>query len=336
MRRFRFTVGTKMQLSNLGILLMIGTIAYGGFAAIGQMAATAAELDRIGRTQVLAERVQFLAEQQVAAVHGFLLTGDPAYRNQSEEAARDLGSALAELRSLVVSGEARAQVDAVAMAVNAYQQAVAPTVAIRVTDPQEVRQALQRLQGPQQELDRALAQMADHRARRAEELRAEQARVRRRAGLLMGIPTAVVAIAGFLVSMAMTRSITHPLRQVATTARRVADGDLTAPLLDVRNRDEVGDMARAFNDMLRGLRQLLEAVGRSTHSVLDAARELTAAAQQSATGAAEAAKAVSQVAAGVTEQAQASEEVRQTIEQLRRTTQEIAAGAQQTAGEIQA
>ncbi|MFS8640764.1 MAG: methyl-accepting chemotaxis protein, partial [Symbiobacteriaceae bacterium] len=322
MRRFRFTVGTKLQLSNLGILLMIGTIAYGGFAATGQLAATAAELDRIGRTQVLAERVQFLAAQQVAAVHGFLLTGDPAYRNRSEEAARSIGSALNELRSLVASGEDRVQVDAVATAVSAYQQAVAPTLAVRMTDPQEVRQALQGLQRPQQELDRALAQLVDNRARRAEELRGEQAAVRRRAGLLMGVPAAIVAIAGFFVSTGMTRSITRPLRQVATTARRVADGDLTAPLLDVRNRDEVGDMARAFNDMIRGLRQLLEAVGRSTDSVLDAARELTAAAQQSATGAAEAAKAVSQVAAGVTEQAQASEEVRQTIEQLRQTTEQ--------------
>ncbi|HEY8394410.1 MAG TPA: methyl-accepting chemotaxis protein [Thermaerobacter sp.] len=336
MRGFRFTVGTKMQLVFCGVLLMMGTITYGGIVAINDLARTSDELDRIGQSLALTERVQFLAEQQVSAVYGFLLTGDPAYRNLSEEAARGLGSALADLRGQVVSGEGRAMVDAVAAAVNGYQQAVAPTIAIRVTDSQEIRQALQRLQGPQQELDGALAQLAGNRARRAEEIRAQQAAVRRRAYLLMGVPSAVVAIAGLLISLSFTRGITRALRQVATTARRVADGDLTVPFLDVRSRDEVGDMARAFNDMLRGLRQLLDAVGQSTRSVLDAARELTDASQQSAAGAAEAAQAVSQVAAGVTEQAQASEEVRQTIEQLRQTTEQIAAGAQQTAGEIQA
>ncbi|PZN07778.1 MAG: methyl-accepting chemotaxis protein, partial [Bacillota bacterium] len=132
------------------------------------------------------------------------------------------------------------------------------------------------------------------------------------------------------------RVIVPPLRQMAITAQRIADGDLSVSLPEIGNRDEIGDMARAFRKMVDGLRGLFHAVSQSTHTVLEAARELESVAEQSAAGASQAAQAVSQVAAGVTEQAQASEEVRQTIEQLRRTTQEIAAGAQQTAGEIQA
>ncbi|MCL4458478.1 MAG: ATP-binding protein [Chloroflexi bacterium] len=60
-----------------------------------------------------------------------------------------------------------------------------------------------------------------------------------------------VAVAAAL-SLLLTRQITHPLRRVTVAARRIAGGDLSQRV-DVRSRDEVGEMASAFNAMAEAL-----------------------------------------------------------------------------------
>jgi signal transduction histidine kinase len=67
----------------------------------------------------------------------------------------------------------------------------------------------------------------------------------RNAILLSGFGALIVAVvAGFLIG----RTITDPLRSLAGTARRMAEGDLSARAVAVR-KDEIGDLARQFNGM---------------------------------------------------------------------------------------
>ena len=71
----------------------------------------------------------------------------------------------------------------------------------------------------------------------------------RTAILLSGIGALVVAaVAGFLIG----RTISDPLRSLALTSRRMADGDLSARAAANR-RDEIGDLARQFNGMAENL-----------------------------------------------------------------------------------
>jgi signal transduction histidine kinase len=73
--------------------------------------------------------------------------------------------------------------------------------------------------------------------------------VLRRAVLLAGIGSLVVAVAFGLL---MGKTLTDPLRGLAQTARRMADGDLAARAPD-RRRDEIGSLARQFNSMAASL-----------------------------------------------------------------------------------
>ena len=336
MRRMRFGIAAKLWLAMGALLLLFGTVAYTGFAAIQQLTAISGELDRIGRTLTLAAQVRALGEEQVSAVRGFLLTGDPAYRNAAQEAGTAMADLLTQMRDLAAQAGTQAAVDEVGTAANAFRQAVAPVMAVRPTTPSEVLTALTRIRDPQARLEAAIERLVQNREARHQQIVTEEQAAERRARLLILVPSLLALGVGLFVALALTRAIVRPLRRVALTARRVADGDLTVPFVTVRSHDEVGDMARAFNDMLKALREVLRSVQASSRAVLDSAQELRAAAEQSAQGAAEAAQAVGQVAAGVTEQAQASDEMRQAVEQLRQTTEQIATGAQQTAGEIQA
>ena len=57
------------------------------------------------------------------------------------------------------------------------------------------------------------------------------------------------------VSLAIARSIAKPLRRMAAASASVASGDLNVDLSEIRSRDEVGQLAKAFTDMTEGLKQ---------------------------------------------------------------------------------
>lgn len=66
----------------------------------------------------------------------------------------------------------------------------------------------------------------------------------------------VLSVGIIVVAIVVSREITLPIRKLAATAMRVARGDLQARA-DVRRGDELGDLARAFNDMLPQLHDRL-------------------------------------------------------------------------------
>ncbi len=145
---------------------------------------------------------------------------------------------------------------------------------------------------------------------------------------------AVTMLLALTVGLLLARGLSRPVQQVARTARRLGEGDLTVEQLQVASRDEVGDMAAAVNQMVDSLRALLSGVNASANSVLASSRQLSAAAEQAAGAAQDAAQAVGQVAGGAGEQSRFADDVRQTMAELQQTIQQVAAGASTTAGEV--
>jgi methyl-accepting chemotaxis protein len=87
---------------------------------------------------------------------------------------------------------------------------------------------------------------------------------------------AVATLASIAVGFMATRSITRPLARAVTIARRVAAGDLGSHI-EVRSKDETGQLMAALHDMNEGLRGIVGDVRQGTVSI-------AAASQQIATG----------------------------------------------------
>ncbi len=73
-------------------------------------------------------------------------------------------------------------------------------------------------------------------------------------GGLFGGVISLVAVVALFGAIFISGGITGPLIELSRMAQRVQEGDLTAGV-DVRSRDEVGVLARAFNMMTAGLRE---------------------------------------------------------------------------------
>src|SRR5690606_7693985 len=67
--------------------------------------------------------------------------------------------------------------------------------------------------------------------------------------------SAAALVTSFLVLLLTVRSVSGPLASLLEGTRRVAAGDLSSRL-DVRSRDELGQLAGAFNAMVAQLAEL--------------------------------------------------------------------------------
>jgi methyl-accepting chemotaxis protein len=87
-------------------------------------------------------------------------------------------------------------------------------------------------------------------------------------GLAVGATLASVAV-GFMA----TRSITRPLARAVSIARRVASGDLGSRI-EVRSKDETGQLMAALHDMNEGLRGIVGDVRQGTVSIAAASSQI--------------------------------------------------------------
>lgn len=62
---------------------------------------------------------------------------------------------------------------------------------------------------------------------------------------------------GFLLTLIFTRILLRPIGQLASAAEKIAGGDLSQ-MVEIRSRDEIGDLARVFNQMILQLRESRE------------------------------------------------------------------------------
>ena len=133
----------------------------------------------------------------------------------------------------------------------------------------------------------------------------------------------LVTIVSAVFAFWITRSITAPLQRAVETAQQVAGGDLTAHI-DVRTRDETGQLQVALKNMLQNLAKI---VGEVQKSGIQVNSSVTAVA---ATGKEQQATA-SEIAATTTEIGATSKEISATSRELVKTMNEVSAVADQSA-----
>ena len=126
-----------------------------------------------------------------------------------------------------------------------------------------------------------------------------------------GILTAAV----ILIALVVAGGIANPLVQGVAFAKAVAAGDLTAHI-DVKQKDEIGDLAQALRDMVSRLREIVGEVKSASTNVASGSEELSSTAEE--------------MSQGATEQASAVEEASSSMEEMSASIRQSADNAKQT------
>jgi len=116
-------------------------------------------------------------------------------------------------------------------------------------------------------------------------------------------------------SLWIIRSITRPLNEAVAVSNRLAEGDLMVAV-EVRSKDEVGQLLGAMKNMVDTLKIVVADVKTAADNVASGSQQLSAGSEQ--------------MSQGTTEQAASAEEASSSVEEMNATIRQNADNAQQT------
>ncbi|MFJ7738269.1 methyl-accepting chemotaxis protein [Lysinibacillus sp. NPDC097287] len=140
----------------------------------------------------------------------------------------------------------------------------------------------------------------------------------------------IIAIAIFtiifaiLISAFITRSITRPITRLVTAATSIAEGDLTHEDVEVKLKDEIKDLATAFNTMKFNLHTLIQSVTVNAEQTSAAAQQLTASTEEVSITSMEVAKRTESLAEGANHSAATGQESSAAMEETAQGVLKIA------------
>ncbi|MGE6377831.1 methyl-accepting chemotaxis protein [Peribacillus muralis] len=95
----------------------------------------------------------------------------------------------------------------------------------------------------------------------------------------------LLIIGGFILSIMLpiilSRSISRPVRKLTEALGQVAAGDLHIEEIQIRNKDEIGEMAGAFNSMVGGLKSIVLNMRESASQLAVQAEQMSASSEES-------------------------------------------------------
>jgi methyl-accepting chemotaxis protein len=131
-------------------------------------------------------------------------------------------------------------------------------------------------------------------------------------------------LVGGTIAFFIGRNISNPVKRIAISAKKIASGDLTQEEIQVKSKDEIGDLAHSFNDMAKNLREVLTQINMSAEQVAAASEELYATTEQTTQAADHISSAIQEVASGAEVQVTNSVESATAMEEVAMGTQRIA------------
>jgi len=277
----RFRIGTRLAIG-FGTLIVAASAAFTAAAVMGRQGQAA--IQQVG--EIAAERiatVQAMREAQLivaSTIRSAGLQTDGGALNRDVETYRATLKALAQHETAFGAAELTADERALLDKAAGLRKQAEPVVdeAVKFTmafaGDQAAKVLSEKFTPIERQWSEQLTQLTRLQGERALAAKAEIARANdRRLLLLAGLLVLVIA-GGGLFAVAMTRSVTRPLREASVAATRIADGDL-AVIIHPQGNDEAAQLLRALQAMAQQLSTMVSSVRESAESIDVASREIT-------------------------------------------------------------
>ncbi|RSL29982.1 HAMP domain-containing protein [Salibacterium salarium] len=135
---------------------------------------------------------------------------------------------------------------------------------------------------------------------------------------------AIAAVVIIVMARVIANTISRPVQTITDEVQKVAEGDLTGEAIQVKGKDEIGQLATHFNHMTGYLKDLLHQVRSSSEMVSASSEELQASAEQSSRSSEEITQSIQQVASGSESQTQGINESAESMDEVSKGVQEMA------------
>jgi methyl-accepting chemotaxis protein len=152
--------------------------------------------------------------------------------------------------------------------------------------------------------------------------------VQRRANIVTIGLTGSIMLFGIIGGIVFVRGITRPVQKVMSSMQKVAKGDLTEKVEDVRSRDEIGQMASYTNEMIDSLSTMIGQIKTNADQLVTASSQIAASAEQTSRNSESSASAVEEMTSTM-------HEMSANIQNVAKNTQKQAASVTETSSSIE-
>jgi len=326
----RFTIYKKLILGFfIVILVLIGTIAL-NFKQLNSVNGTYQELlEEQTQKSISIQELRVIAKQEIVSMRGYLLLGDKQNREGNKSAREEFKTKSESLMATLDSDKSIELLEAVNKSEQNVQQFADRMFSLKDAGETEQYEKLDSTQGRLilKQFDERVENLANYQSEAVEAKIVATSKDIDAIKLNMISLGVFAVIISLIIAMIMGTIISRPIKGMAKAAQKIAEGDLTAEQIRIRNRDEVGDLALAFNHMAQNLKNLITNVSQNTMQVSASAAELTASADQTIQATEQITSAMQEVASGseaqgknATESSQAMKNMTNGIQQLASTT----------------
>lgn len=113
----------------------------------------------------------------------------------------------------------------------------------------------------------------------------------------------IALLLGIIITIMFARHISSPITKITRELEKVSHGDLRIEEISIKNKDEIGNLASAFNQMSSSLKNLISTIRDSGQTVSRASSSLKEITTQTAKATEDITQTISEVALSATEQA---------------------------------
>lgn len=322
----KFTVAKKLWMgfaTILTLLVIVGGLSLWSTIRIGSDYTFLLD-DRVKKVELVDEFI--LKHNQIQDdVRGFMLFKDDKHLESRTENINRFNELYQELTVLLQTGKHKALLEDLEVARTKYLN-LQDEIVLNVQEGKD-RKAT--------ELGRASANVGALVLENAEIIKADQFEEQKKTraeleSFMMATIIFVIGIIifatllGIVISTFISRGIARPVRVVTDGLNEIASGNLTIDLLKVKNKDEIGDMAAAFNKMGTDVANMVRKINLSATQLAVQSEELSASSEESLASS-------EMVAKTAENQLMGSEKQQRIIEQSSSSMEELSLGVAEIA-----
>ena len=321
------TIGKKLFAGFLGILIILAATVAISYIEIQTVDKTYTNLiDDKANKLIMIKELDVRVKKEQSSLRGYLLIGDEASLNSFKKAHDQYLSESKGLESAITHPDAKKilqELDQIENEYNRFSESVFQLKKQNKTDEYTKlvstveRELLSRFDQKINDLNKFQQNLLDQGNKET------NAKVQSVINIVLTLGI-IAIVMGVIIAIYMGRIISTPVTLIANSAEQIAAGDLTIEEINIKNRDEIGNLAKSFNQMAQSIRDMIYQVGANANQVAASAEELTASSDQATQAAEQIDNAMHEVSVGVDKQVQNVEETSQTINEMAKNIQHIA------------
>lgn len=326
----KLTISKKLVSGFLAVSLLLAMVSGIAYYFMKQIDRSYSDLlNRRSAVMINLQKMQTDVPLQNAAIRGYLLAKEKPNLDNLRSANQEIKDLVQKTESMLTTTEQRDLLKKLGEMNQQFLTQSEKAASLMETNPNEAITVVNKdLAALGRDMRNLLASMID----RQQELMVQGSKSNNE--LVQSVMTTVLtlSIAAFafaiVIGLLISRMISKPLARIAETAEQIAAGDLSVDDVRVKNRDEIGDLAKSFNQMKENLRALIRQVASSAEQVAASSEELTASSGQTSQATQQIALTIQEVAAGSERQVHSVEETVNAINDMSTGVQQIAGNAQ--------